>query len=239
MLFRSYKDNVANEVDSNGNVTKVIGQYEHAEFADDVDATTVYHTLSDKTGDLDGDTSTPEPYGFGTYDTLETKLKDYPQSYAEIAEKIATVNADFEDGAYSEAVKTAVDEVAYRLSVLKEVTLEGNEAFTDERAFNGYNRLYVNEKKATNDEKNLKKALDALDKAIEDDQKTEEPDVVLGDADGDKVLTPKDAAQVLKAYAQLVTLTDAQKKAADFNKDGNVDAKDALAILKSLAGIKE
>ena len=186
-------------------------------------ATEVYHTLSDATG--------------AKYDALASLLKKYPISYGEIAEKIATVNADFEDGAYSKAVKTAIDKVAYALSVLK-VTDLGNEAFDDERAFNGYNRLYVNND-ATEEEKNLKKALDALDKAIEDATKAEDPDVVLGDADGDKVLTPKDAAQILKAYAQLVTLTDAQKKAADFNKDGNVDAKDALAILKSLAGIKE
>lgn len=206
-----YKDNDADH-----------GMFPLGAAATSTDANGVYHTLSHDAS--------------AKYDALDTLLKKYPISYGEISEKIADVNADFEDGAYSEAVKTAVDKVAYALSVLK-ATDDGNEAFDDERAFNGYNRLFV-DKDATDEEKNLKAALDALDKAIEDDKKGEE-DYVLGDADGDGVLTPKDAAQVLKAYAQLVTLTDAQKKAADFNKDGNVDAKDALAILKSLAGIKE
>lgn len=182
-------------------------------------ATEVYHTLKCAAG--------------AKYDALDALLKEYPISYAEIAEKIVKVNADVEDGVYGEAVKKAVDDVAYALSVLK-VSEEGNEAFTDERAFNGYNRLRVNDIATTDQEKALKTALDTLETAIKD--ATEGGDVVLGDLDGDGKPTAKDALLVLKAAAGEVELTDAQKKAADFNGDGVYNAKDALAILKAFAG---
>lgn len=184
----------------------------------DANATEVYHTLKCAAG--------------GKYDALDALLKEYPISYAEIAEKIVKVNADVEDGVYGEAVKKAADDVAYALSVLK-VSEDGNEAFTDERAFNGYNRLRVNDDATTDEEKALKTALDTLDTAIED---AKGGDVVLGDLDGDGKPTAKDALLVLKAAAGEVKLTDAQAKAADFNGDGVYNAKDALAILKAYAG---
>lgn len=183
-------------------------------------ATEVYHTLKEDAG---------------KYDALDALLKKYPISYAEIAEKIVKVNADVEDGVYGEAVKKAVDDVAYALSVLK-VSEDGNDAFTDERAFNGYNRLYVADD-ALDEEKALKTALDTLETAMKD--ATEGGDVVLGDLDGDTHATAKDAKMILQYSAKLIDLTDAQKKAADFNGDGNINAKDALAILKAAAGIKE
>lgn len=181
------------------------------------DATTVYHTLKESAG---------------KYDALDALLKKYPISYAEIAEKIVKVNADVEDGVYGEAVKKAVDDVAYALSVLK-ASGDGNQAFTDERAFNGYNRLYVADD-ALDEEKALKTALDTLETAVKD--ATAGGDVVLGDLDGDGKPTAKDALLVLKAAAGEVKLTEAQAKAADFNGDGVYNAKDALAILKAFAG---
>lgn len=185
---------------------------------DDKNATEVYHTLKCAAG--------------GKYDALDALLKEYPISYAEIAEKIVKVNADVEDGVYGEAVKKAADDVAYALSVLK-VSEDGNEAFTDERAFNGYNRLRVNDDATTDEEKALKTALDTLETAMKD---ATGDDVVLGDLDGDGKPTAKDALLVLKAAAGEVKLTDAQAKAADFNGDGVYNAKDALAILKAYAG---
>lgn len=183
------------------------------------DATTVYHTLKCAAG--------------AKYDALDALLKEYPISYAEIAEKIVKVNSDVEDGVYGEAVKKAVDDVAYALSVLK-ASEDSNNAFTDERAFNGYNRLRVNDDATTDEEKALKTALDTLETAIKD--ATAGGDVVIGDLDGDGKPTAKDALLVLKAAAGEVELTDAQKKAADFNGDGVYNAKDALAILKAFAG---
>lgn len=193
--------------------------YQEGDTVDGATATETYNTLK------------------ALYDALNDMLKDYPVSYADIAELIATVGEGLDDGAYknADAVKAALAKVAFGLSTL-DATGDDNEPFTADREFIAYNRLYVNADNASTAEKNLYKDIQALEAALDAD---EPGDVVLGDADGDGVLTPKDAAQVLKAYAQLVTLTDAQKKAADFNKDGNVDAKDALAILKSLAGIKE
>ncbi len=63
-----------------------------------------------------------------------------------------------------------------------------------------------------------------------------EPEVTTGDADGDKTVTSGDAQLVLNAYADIVAgnalkLTDAQKKAADVNKDGNISVEDAQFIL--------
>ena len=184
-------------------------------------ATTVYHTLSDAPG--------------AKYDALESMLAQYPISYGEIAEKIADVNGDIDDGVYGEKVKLAVDDVAYALSVLKAAD-EGNEAFDDERAFNGYNRLFVDSDNSTDEEKNLKAALDALDEAI---KAGDVGDVVMGDVDGDGIANAKDALMVLQAAAGSVELTSAQTKAADFNGDGVISAKDALAILKAAAGVKE
>lgn len=184
----------------------------------DKNATEVYHTLKEG----------------GAYDALDNLLKEYPISYAEIAEKIVKVNADVEDGVYGEAVKKAADDVAYALSVLK-TSGDGNDAFTDERAFNGYNRLRVNDDETTDEEKALKTALDTLETAIKD--ATAGGDVVLGDLDGDGKPTAKDALLVLKAAAGEIKLTEAQAKAADFNGDGVPNAKDALAILKAYAGV--
>ena len=180
------------------------------------------------------------------YDATSKEFAKYPVSYGEIAELIAATSEGLENKAYgasADAIAAAVADLSVKLSTLgaeEGDVAEGNEAFNEDHdAFNKYNRLFVDDDKSTDPEKALYASYNALKNAIEDATKAEDPDVVLGDADGDGVLTPKDAAQILKAYAQLVTLTDAQKKAADFNKDGNVDAKDALAILKSLAGIKE
>lgn len=187
---------------------------------------------------VNGDTATDTYNALkALYDDLNDMLKDYPVSYADIAELIAVVGEGLDDGAYknADAVKAALAKVAFGLSTL-DATGDDNEPFTADREFIAYNRLFVNADNASTAEKALYKDVQALEAALDAD---EPADFVLGDADGDGVLTPKDAAQVLKAYAQLVTLTDTQKKAADFNKDGNVDAKDALAILKSLAGIKE
>lgn len=44
---------------------------------------------------------------------------------------------------------------------------------------------------------------------------------------------------VLKSVAKLYTISDGQKQAADVNKDGIIDASDALDILKVAAKLKE
>lgn len=173
----------------------------------------VYHTLSCAAG--------------GKFDALKALLEEYPISFAEVVAKITEVNTKFENGVYNDTVKAAVDDVAYCLSVLK-ASDEGNEAFNDERALNGYNRLRVSS--ASNSfEKALKTALDNLDKTIEESASAE---VVKGDADGDGKVTINDALRALKASVGSVTLSESEKKAADVDGVPGVTALDALAILK-------
>lgn len=181
-------------------------------------ATEVYHTLSH-----DGDKY---------YDKLDDLLKKYPISYGEIVEKIADVNEKVENDVYGETVKKAVDEVAYCLSVLK-ASEEGNEAFTDDRALNGYNRLRSDVDAIDIDatEVALVNALAELDKAIKDTGAGETG--VKGDLNGDGTANAKDALAILKANAEGKEFTAAEIAIGDVNGDGAVNAKDALAILKA------
>lgn len=213
-LRESYKNKKYKDNDDD------FGKYPLGTSATPSTATEVYHTLSDA--------------ATGKYDVLDSLLKKYPISYAEIAEKIADVSEALDEEVYGSTVKEALDAVSYALSVLK-VKTEGNEAFNEERAFNGYNRLYV-ASDATTEEKALKTALDNLDKAIEE-AATEEPEVIKGDLTGDGVATPEDAAMIVKAFVGEITLTDAQEAAADFNGDGVVNADDALAVVKAYVGL--
>ena len=59
-----------------------------------------------------------------------------------------------------------------------------------------------------------------------------DPVVVLkkGDADGNGSVTIADATAIQMAAAELISLTDAQRTAADVNKDGTVDVRDATMI---------
>lgn len=59
-----------------------------------------------------------------------------------------------------------------------------------------------------------------------------------GDLDGDGKVLASDARIVLRASANLVKLTDAQKKAADVNADGKVLADDARQILRFSAKLQ-
>ena len=63
------------------------------------------------------------------------------------------------------------------------------------------------------------------------------PEFETGDVDGNSVVDASDALLVLKAAAQIETLSDAQKAVADVEKDGVIDANDALKILKFAAQI--
>ena len=177
------------------------------------------------------------------YNDLDAMLKAYPVSYGEVAELIAEVGTGLDDGIYKnvDGIAAALKNAAEALSIHKACDDE-NQAFTTDREFLPYNRVHAdsyNGVKPTEIEKALYDSYQALEKAIEDDKKAEEPDVVLGDFNGDGKVDATDALAVLKAYANQTTLTDAEKKAADYNKDGIVDAKDALAILKAYAGIKD
>lgn len=66
---------------------------------------------------------------------------------------------------------------------------------------------------------------------------TTEPGFILGDVNGDKAVTIKDATLIQKKIAKLVTFTDKQDKAADVNGDKTVNIKDATMIQKKIAGL--
>ena len=182
-------------------------------------ATYVYHTLSCK-----GETAQLND----TYDKLSDLLAKYPISYGEIVGKIANVNEAVEEGIYGTTVKEAVDKVAYCLSVLKASDI-GNEAFTDERALNSYNRLRSDVKSADIDatEKALVAALEALDKAIEEAEKEPEKPAATGDLDGDGKVLPGDAKAALELF-----LNEKYDAAADMDGNGVITPADARAILE-------
>lgn len=61
-----------------------------------------------------------------------------------------------------------------------------------------------------------------------------QPDL-LGDVDGDGILSAYDALLVLRMAVDGPSFTDAQRAAADVNGDGSVDASDALQIMRTVA----
>ena len=193
------------------NAKKDYKDYEPVDGAN-TDSTTVYNKL------------------YTAYDALKVKFDLYPKSYGEIEEKISEVSVALDAGSYNDAetIKTCLEAVAKNLAVL-DAKDDTNKAFTFDREFIAYNRLYIGED-ATNTEKALSESLALLDEAIKADKK---PDVVKGDLDSDGVVSANDALLALKAASEAITLTDAQKAAADLDDDGYVTAFDALAILKA------
>ena len=215
--YKDGEDGVAftlNKVINEGGTKTVAAQTYSA--GDDITTTVVYEALNE------------------IYTDLSNAFKDYPISFGEIADLVADAAEGVESGVYGDAVAEAAADVAFKLSTLK-IDDEENQPFSEDRKLNKLGRLYVNEK-ASDDEKALNTAVEALKKAIEE-ASTENPDVVLGDLDGDNVASAKDALMIVQAAVGLITLTDDQKAAADFNKDGKVTSDDALAIVKAALGL--
>lgn len=118
----------------------------------------------------------------GIYDALDGKVsaltdwwKSYQYSYGEVREDIAEVAAAIEAGTVSgDALKTALAQCAYDLSVLKAQDEENNCAFDADRTFQPLNRLKTGEKKGgkqTDEEVALCTSYAALVKAYADAQK--------------------------------------------------------------------
>ena len=63
------------------------------------------------------------------------------------------------------------------------------------------------------------------------------PGRLLGDVDGDGVVTPSDAIWVSEYVNGIRHLTEEEMWAADVNRDGVVTAVDALLIKRHLAGL--
>ncbi len=60
---------------------------------------------------------------------------------------------------------------------------------------------------------------------------------IVGDIDGDLLITADDAKMVLDASANLMSLSLAQMYAADIDSDGIITATDARMILRVASGI--
>lgn len=165
------------------------------------------------------------------YTALSKKLANFPYSYEEIVGTIADVAEGLDAKAYgnsADAVKAALEKVAYDLVTLKTATATANNPYDEDTyAFIKYNRVHKSE---TDSQKALVADYKALLKTVEDAGKS---DVTKGDIDGDGVVSALDALAALKAASEAITLTDAQKAAADVDGDGYVTALDALAILKA------
>lgn len=164
------------------------------------------------------------------YKALNDQFAQYPYSYGDVAETIATVSEGIDANAYGASaadLKAAVESIAYDLATIDEFKVTENVIFDDDSNFIAYNRL---DSKGTDAEKALYKKYVALLKAVEDAGKS---DVTKGDVDGDGVVSALDALAALKFTVGKITLTDAQKAAADVDGDGEVSVLDALAILKS------
>ena len=75
----------------------------------------------------------------------------------------------------------------------------------------------------------------------EEDEDSDHPDelvIGLGDVDGDGRVTASDARLILRAAAQLVTLTMEQEANADVDNDGVVTALDARIVLRVSAELE-
>lgn len=218
----------------------------NTEYYKDLTSTDVFHALNAAYKQLKTE-----------YDALAISFDDIYEKIADTAAAIDAGELEATDVLLKalDEVAYALSEVDYVTHVSAneqdlETTTEylDNPAFDSERVYNKNNRLitklwdpnnrvygaYIQEIGAylshgeNSTHAALYKAYNALNDAI---KAQAEPDVVLGDVDGDGKVLAADASMILKS---LVGLAEVDKTVADFNKDGTVNAADAADILKSL-----
>lgn len=174
----------------------------------------------------------------GKVKTLNEWFLDFEYSYDDIRTKIADIATKIDNGEVkaTDGLKKALADAAYDLSVLQATEIsttktDDNSVFTDEREFQGINRLKTYAKKKTNVkpndfEKEMLKSFKALDKAYEEAKKGETKPAVKGDVDGDGVVTFEDVNAVVAAF--LASSTDTKY---DINGDKVVDFEDVNAAV--------
>lgn len=194
----------------------------------------------------------------GKFDALQSDYNMFKYSFEEIYKNLA-VYAEMIDENELEAndtLKAALADTAYALSVVEDLddelsTAINDEAFTTDRFFQGFNRVYTSTDdsgsyklktgpateayieipaaksgSATLSHWNLMKAYEALQAEV---KRQTEKTVLLGDVNGDGVVNALDASAILKA---VVNNTVIETAVGDYNTDGAVNALDASAILK-------
>lgn len=200
------------------------------------------------------------------YETLEGKynqlLNDYnafKYSFEQIYIEISEVKDSIDNGDLkaTDALTAALENTAYYLSVVESIDVDAsgtsieldNDAFTSDRQFQGFNRVYTNgdneydlkldssttvkipkssKNAASLSHANLTAAYEALLAAVKEQTEVK---TVVGDVNGDGVVNALDAAAILKAVAAGTAIDAA---AGDYNADGVVNALDASAILKAV-----
>lgn len=190
----------------------------------------------------------------GAYTDLENDFNAFKYSFQEIYDNLAAYAEMIDEGELqaTDELKTAMEQTALYLSTVADLDedLTGtdsidNAAFSSDRFFQGFNRVYTGseyklydtashyvklakekETAAALSHYNLKTAYEALQAEV---AKQTTPTTVLGDVNGDGVVNALDAAAILKA---VVNNTAIDVAVGDYNADGAVNALDAAAILK-------
>lgn len=197
----------------------------------------------------------------GAYQALLSDYNVFKYSFDEVYNSIASYSEMIDEGELeaNDTLKAAMEETAYRLSIVESLDLDDytpaidDDAFTSDRYFQGFNRVYTstdenntyklavqgakgavdhielvkaNSTVASKAHFNLMKAYEAL---VAEVTKQTTPTVLLGDVNGDGVVNALDASAILKA---VVNNTVIETAVGDYNADGAVNALDASAILK-------
>lgn len=195
----------------------------------------------------------------GEYNKLLNDYNAFKYSFEQIYIEISEVKDSIDNGDLkaTDALTAALENTAYYLSVVQPIDVDAdgssieldNDAFTSDRQFQGFNRVYTNgdneydltvdssttvkiPKSSANaaslSHANLTAAYEALLAAVKEQTEVK---TVVGDVNGDGVVNALDAAAILKAVAAGTAIDAA---AGDYNADGVVNALDASAILKAV-----
>ena len=194
------------------------------------------------------------------YEQLKKEYNAFKYSFDDVYTFIYDTKAKIDAGTLtgSDDLLKALDDAAYALSVVKPVVdndnnvVEDNAAFTSDRYFQGFNRVYTNEDDfsslvladgstevsiatAFKDNKygkngshhDLKVAYEALMDAV---KKQTEKVTKLGDVDGDGDVDMLDAKALLD---KIVAKEEVDVKVGDFDGNSKVEIADAKAILEA------
>ena len=196
----------------------------------------------------------------GYVTNLTNDYNAFKYSFEEVYLAIADAKAMIDDGDLEATadLTAALENTAYCLSVVQAMSVESenysldNDAYTSDRYFQGFNRVFtstddytlnidekdgevISEKiiKPDNDavsktHRNLADAYEALKAAI---AAQSEVAVLKGDVNGDGVVNALDAAALLKNVVDGVSMDAA---VADYDANGTINALDAAAILTAI-----
>ena len=192
------------------------------------------------------------------YYWMNKDFEAFKYSFGEIYTNLSVYAEMIDEGELeaNDTLKAAMEQTALALSNVVSLDDDGltleNDAFTTDRQFLDFNRVYTSTDKgnpykirvqsgrswievsvpkansttATRSHFELMNAYDALQAEV---KKQTTPTTVLGDVNGDGVVNALDAAAILKAA---VNNTAIDVAVGDYNADGAVNALDAAAILK-------